>query len=226
LMLDKLSHWLMSRRTEAGNQPPVDPTEFARALLLFAEETTLLQYASDRIDINWYPSGFYMIEQGEVAKDLYLILSGHAQAVFEHDDGNLEVQNELGPGNFFGEMGLAMHQRRSAHVVAVDNVTCLVMSMSEAVAFAGRGSTASITGGAELGDANQRTIDPGQATHRIDVSQFVTHKIAAMSAHRSQYPIQPDMFPHDMLVELMGYEYFVRVLPRPQMEDTLFPVME
>jgi hypothetical protein len=223
LMLDKLSHWLMSRKTEAGDQQRIDPSEFARALLLFAEETTLLQYASDRIDINWYPNGFYMIEQGEVAKDLYLILSGHAQAVREHEAGDLEVLNEMGPGDFFGEMGLAMHQRRSAHVVAVDNVTCLVMSMSEAIAFAGRGSSAIITGGAELGDANQSVIDLGQATHRIDVSAFVRNKIAAMSAHRSQYPIQPDMFPHDMLVELMGYEYFVRVLPRQQLEDTLFP---
>ena len=223
LMLDKLSHWLMNASTEEGDKPWINPTEFARALLLFAEETTLLQYSSDRIDINWYPNGFYMIEQGEVAKDLYLILSGHAQAVREHDDGSLEVLNDLGPGDFFGEIGVAMHRRRSAHVVAVDSVTCLVMSMSEAVAFAGRGSTAIITGGAELGNANQTVTDLGQATHRIDVSPFVSNKIAAMSAHRSQYPIQPDMFPHDMLVELMGYEYFVRVLPRPQLEDTLFP---
>jgi len=223
LMLDKLSHWLMTENTEAGDKQWIDPTEFARALLLFAEETTLLQYSSDRIDINWYPSGFYMIEQGEVAKDLYLILSGHAQAVREHDDGSLEVLNNLGPGDFFGEIGVAMHRRRSAHVVAVDNVTCLVMSMSEAINFAGRGSDATITGGADLGEAGQAVIDLGQATHRIDVSPFVSNKIAAMSAHRSQYPIQPDMFPHDMLVELMGYEYFVRVLPRPQLEDNLFP---
>jgi LmbE family N-acetylglucosaminyl deacetylase len=223
LMLDKLSHWLMNRRTEAGDKQRIDPAEFARALLLFAEETTLLQYSSDRIDINWYPTGFYMIEQGEVAKDLYLILSGHAQAVREADDGDLEVLNEMGPGDFFGEMGLAMHQRRSAHVVAVDNVTCLVMSMSEAIAFAGRGSDASITGGEELGDSDQAVIDVGHATHRIDVSQFVAQKIAAMSAHRSQYPIQPGMFPHDMLVELMGYEYFVQVLPRTQLQENLFP---
>jgi LmbE family N-acetylglucosaminyl deacetylase len=223
LMLKKLSHWLMSRRNQSDGRQEIDPTEFARALLLFAEETTLLQYSSDRIDINWYPEGFYIIEQGEVAKDLYLILSGHAQAVREDEQGRMQVLSDLGPGSFFGELGLAMNQRRAAHVIAVDSVTCLVMSMSEAVNFAGRGSDATIVGGADLGDTQAAQTDPGHATHCIDVTPFVTHKIAAMSAHRSQYPIQPGMFPHDMLVDLMGHEYFVRVLPQAQLEDTLFP---
>jgi LmbE family N-acetylglucosaminyl deacetylase len=226
LMLDKLSHWLVSRGSRSGGSNTVDPTEFVRALLLFAEETTMLNYASDRIDINWYPSGFFIIEQGEVAKDLYLILSGHAQAVRESDDGTMEMIGEMGPGTFFGEVALAKHQRRSAHVIALDNVTCLVMSMSEAVLFAGRGSSATITGGADLGQESaptQTIIDLGQATSRIDVTEFVQQKISAMSAHRSQYPITPDMFPEDMLKELMGYEYFVRILPPPQLEDSLLP---
>ncbi len=229
LMLDRLSQWLVSGRSISDENSRVDPTEFARALLLFAEETTLLQYASDRIDINWYPSGFYMIEQGEVAKDLYLILSGHAHAVREHDDGSLELLGEMGPGSFFGEKGLALQQRRSAHVVAHDNVTCLVLSMSEAVNFAGRGSEAHITGGADRSvqaDITQTLVEHGSATTCIDVTAFIPNKIAAMSAHRSQYPITPDMFPRELLAELMGREYFVRVLPRPQLEDSLFPVME
>jgi hypothetical protein len=55
------------------------------------------------------------------------------------------------------------------------------------------------------------------------VSEFVIHKMRAMAAHRSQYPITPDMFPMDMLQALMGKEYFVQILPRPQLEDSLFP---
>jgi len=44
-----------------------------------------------------------------------------------------------------------------------------------------------------------------------------------MAAHRSQYPITPQMFPTDLLKDLMGREYFVRMLPRQQLEDSLFP---
>jgi hypothetical protein len=221
LMLETLSKWLVSRQSQNGATGQVDPTEFVRALLLFSEEATMLNYSSDRIDINWYPSGFFIIEQGEAAKDLYLILSGHAQAVREHEDGTMEHLSELGPGYFFGELALARNHRRLAHVIAQDNVTCLVMSMSEAVLFAGRGDHATIAGGE---DRVQKTgVDPGPATHCLDVSEFVMDKISAMSAHRSQYPITPDMFPVDMLRDLMGHEYFVQILPRPQLIDQLFP---
>lgn len=221
LMLQTLSKWLVSRQSRSGAVSQIDPTEFVRALLLFTEETTMLNYSSDRIDVNWYPSGFYIIEQGEIAKDLYLILSGHARAVREHDDGTLEELSELGPGSFFGELGLALNQRRMAHVIAHDNVTCLVMSMTEAVLFAGRGGDATITGGEDR--VSEKLIDVGHATHCIDVNDYVINKIKAMSAHRSQYPITPEMFPLEMLKELMGHEYFVQVFPRPHLIDTLFP---
>ncbi|MBI1282486.1 MAG: cyclic nucleotide-binding domain-containing protein [Anaerolineaceae bacterium] len=222
LMLSKLSEWLVNRQ---GHDPyrKMEPDEFARALLLFAEETTLLHYVNDRIDVSWYPSGFYIIEQGETAKDLYLILSGEAHVIREQSDGTLEIINKIGPGAFFGEQGLAHHQPRNAHVVAGDNVTCLVMSMSEAIAFGGRGSNAVLVAGADR-NADMPIVDTGLATHCIDVSDFVAQKMAAMAAHRSQYPITADMFPLDLLKELMGREYFVRVLPRPQLEDTLFPL--
>lgn len=225
LMLQTLSRWLVGRQSRSGIITQIDPTEFVRALLLFAEETTMLHYSSDRIDVNWYPSGFYIIEQGETAKDLYLILSGQAQVVREHDDGTLEKLSELGPGSFFGELGLALNQRRVAHVIAQNNVTCLVMSMTEAVLFAGRGSDATITGGADRGGQDEAAalIDVGQATHCINVKDYVMTKIRAMSAHRSQYPITPDMFPLDMLQELMGHEYFVQIFPRPSLIESLFP---
>ncbi len=221
LMLSKLSDWLVSTNgLESYHQ--LAPSDFARALLLFAEETTLLHYANDRIDVNWYPSGFYIIEQGETAKDLYLILSGHALVVNEQTDGELKTIKELGPGDFFGEQGLALHQPRNAHVVSHDDVTCLVMSMSEAITFGGRGSNAVLIAGSDRA-ADSPLVDTGTATHCIDVSNFISQKIAAMASHRSQYPITTDMFPPELLKELMGREYFVRVLPRHQLEDSLFP---
>jgi len=45
--------------------------EFIYALMLFAEESTMLGYASDRLQIQWYPKGFYIVEQGEPVNNLY-----------------------------------------------------------------------------------------------------------------------------------------------------------
>jgi LmbE family N-acetylglucosaminyl deacetylase len=225
LMIDSLSKWLIDTDHRTNLTDVNSTTEFVRALLLFAEETTLLHYSSDRMDVNWYPSGFYIIEQGEHAKDLYLILSGTAEAYLEREDGSLELLAEMGVGQFFGERGIAHKQMRAAHVVAKDNVTCLVLSNAEAINFGGRGSHAHIQGGALVIHQNHDATSITEAaeySHCIDVMDYVYTKISAMSAHRTQYPITPDMFPLHILQELMGYEYFVRILPRPVVATELF----
>ena len=56
----------------------------------------------------------------------------------------------------------------------------------------------------------------------IDVRAVVHRKVAALAAHRTQYPIEPEMFPSWLLEEMMGQEWFVRVQPAPQLETSLF----
>lgn len=60
-------------------------------------------------------------------------------------------------------------------------------------------------------------------TTAIDVADYVEHKIAAIAAHSTQYPITPDMLPLAMLQEIMGHEYFVRVAPAHELETELLP---
>ncbi len=188
------------------------------ALMLFSEETTMLGYASDHIEINWFPTGFYIIEQGEPATKLYLVLSGQVNVVRETADGELLPITTLGPGAFFGEEGLFHNQPRNAHVIAEESVTCLVFSPSESTQFAGRGEGALL--GADAGDAlNQDST--GAATTCIDVVEFVPQKMKAMSAHRTQFPLEPDMLPLPLLEEMFGHEYFIRVYPPAILETEL-----
>ena len=221
LMLQSLARWLM----DSGGEPVRD-IDFVRALLLFAEETTTMGYSADRLEVSWYPAGFYIIEQGEVANDLYLVLSGTARAVRESDGGSMTHRATMGPGYFFGEVGVATGQRRTSHVVADSDVTCLVFSMTESLDYGGRGGDATIAGGASVvggGREGAGATEPMSYTARIDVRDCIDAKVSAMAAHRTQYPISPDMFPREMLAEMMGMEYFVRILPQPPVEDGLFP---
>jgi LmbE family N-acetylglucosaminyl deacetylase len=199
--------------------------EFVHALLLLAEETTMLHYTSDHFDIKWFPAGFYMVEQGEPASELFLILSGEANVIHEHEDGSQTLMATIGAGRFFGEEGIAHRRPRNAHVIARENVTCLVFAPSPPTAFAGRGEGARFTGllSQQIKDATRDEIanksqniyvpDSGEATHCVDVREYVTHKINALAEHRTQYPIKPDMFPLQMLRDIMGFEYFVQVYP-------------
>jgi len=140
LLLERLVQWLVT--TEKRFHGTLD---FVHALLLLSEESTLLRYSSDYCDVSWYPSGFFIIEQGEPAGNLYLILSGTVEVTREDPDGTQHVVDHMGPGSFFGEEGLASRKPRNAHVIAVDSVTCLVFSPNTPTAFLGRGEDAHIT---------------------------------------------------------------------------------
>jgi LmbE family N-acetylglucosaminyl deacetylase len=216
LLLEQLVQWLV--QAEKRFRGTLD---FAYALLLLCEEATLLRYSSDHFDINWYRSGFLIIEQGEAANSLYLILSGTADVIRETADGTLHILARLEPGAFFGEEGLAHKNPRNAHVVAAENVTCLVFSPSAPTAYLGRGEDAHLTGIA--GKNEQEELHTMGATTCIDVGPYVRQKIEAIAAHRSQYAIEADMLPLSILQELMGREYFVRVHPAPEIETELLP---
>ena len=210
LLLEQLAHWLVQTRTRFQGT-----SEFACALLLLCEEATLLHYSCDHFDITWYPAGFSIVEQGEQANSLYLLLSGTAQVIREGVDGTQQVLAHLKPGAFFGEEGLAYRQARNAHVIAEQNVTCLVLSPEAPTAFLARGEDAPLpplphlsgsTGGEEQ-DMEQVLKD----TTCIKVDPYLRQKVEAIAAHRSQFPIQPDLLPLSILQALMGQEYFVPV---------------
>lgn len=55
----------------------------------------------------------------------------------------------------------------------------------------------------------------------VDVSEFVGHRLRATAAHRSQYPIDPEMFPEHIVQEMFGVEYFIQVLPERDLSASL-----
>jgi hypothetical protein len=91
-------------------------------------------------------------------------------------------------------------------VVATSNVTCLVLSPDAPSRFAGRGSTA-LSERTPTGDAAGLTeLD----VMTINVEDELDAKLAALTSHRSQYPVDPRILPRHMLLEMYGKEHFVR----------------
>jgi LmbE family N-acetylglucosaminyl deacetylase len=213
LLRDRLAEWVVELTTRfKGTQ------DFVRALSVFSRETTSLGYAADFVQVEWFPVGSYLVEQGEAATTMYFLLSGRVEIRREGEDGQVRVVDESSQGEFIGELGIASGRPRNAHVVAVDNVTTLTFSAADPVRVDGPQEAAlprtrSLPSGDEI-DARVSTS--------IDVSDFVGHKIRATAAHRTQYPIDPDMFPEPMLREMFGVEYFVQVLPEPVLATSLF----
>ena len=202
LLCRHLADWLAGRGSRFQGS-----SAFVRGFTLLAEEATLLRYADDAVETQWFPSGFAIVEQGEIGSSLYLIVTGNVEVIREEADGSRRVVQRLEPGQFFGERALAQGLPQDTSVVAKDTVTCLVLSSAAPTAFAGRGAEARL-GGVAPGDDDERA---GEHLIDVDISAHIGHKIAALAAHRTQFSIDPAMFPAVLLRELLGSEYFLQV---------------
>jgi LmbE family N-acetylglucosaminyl deacetylase len=226
LLLDRLAAWLTSRPDRFAGT-----LEFAHSLLLMAEEAGTMGFVRDHAHVHWYPPGCYVIEQGEVSAELFMILSGHADAWQEAADGTRRHLRQMGPGEFFGELGVADGKPRSADVVAAEGLTCLVLSPAAPTLFAGRGKGAHVAGpvAGPFAGSPEPPINAGRAEEagaevamaRLDVTDFVDAKVDALGAYRSQFPMKREMYPDFLLNELFGQEYFIQVLPPRRIETGL-----
>jgi len=70
-----------------------------------------------------FAPGEQVVHEGDTALNLFLVVSGHA--VVQHDDGRPVAV--LGPGEFFGELGLVEEHPRIATIVAQDALTCILL---------------------------------------------------------------------------------------------------
>ncbi len=187
-------------------------TEFGHALKLFADGSSMLGLAADHFDVEWFPAGSFVIEQGGAATALYCILSGSVDIVIETDDGRMHTQASASAGSFFGEDGLASSMPRNAHVIARDDVTCLVLAPGQPSASAARDAGATVAP-AEAQQAITPTGAGLDAPFSVDVREVLDRKVAALSAHWSQYAMERDLFPRSVLERLLGTEHFAVATP-------------
>lgn len=200
----RLAHWLTTQGTTFCASPGC-----VRAFALLAKETTLLGQAADAVEVQWFPAGFSIVEQGEQGDSLYLIISGHAEALHEDARGTRQLRLALGPGQFFGAEALALRWPHKASVVARDTLTCLVLSHHAPSAFAGRGQDAHL-GGMSVGAAEDDRTDRDELI-RLDISAYLKDKVAALAAHGTQFALEPQLRALAPVWQLLEQEYFKRV---------------
>jgi CRP-like cAMP-binding protein len=78
-------------------------------------------------ELKSFPRGQPIIRQGEMGNEMYVLISGVAD-VLVHQDGQLRHVRKLRRGEVFGEMGLIRHDKRTADVIAVEDVEALAVN--------------------------------------------------------------------------------------------------
>ena len=75
---------------------------------------------ADTVDI---PAGRHLLDEGRLPHEFFVILDGEVEVI--HEGTRLAT---LGPGDFFGEIALIEHSRRTASVITTTPTTLAVMS--------------------------------------------------------------------------------------------------
>lgn len=103
-------------------------SELLRRLPLFAELDGLqVQAIAARMHEQQWQAGERIVCQGAEGHMFYVIEAGRVQA-FQEQDGAERVLRESGPGEYFGEIALLTHARRTASVRALEAARLLALN--------------------------------------------------------------------------------------------------
>lgn len=107
---------------------PLSPLEVLRRVPLFSgvAESDLAAFAELTRERN-YPKGSVIVFEDDPGDALYLVAAGQVKVVIIAEDGREVILSVLGEGSFFGEMAVIDDEPRSAHVIAMEGSSVLVL---------------------------------------------------------------------------------------------------
>lgn len=89
----------------------------------------------DQATLRAYRANTVVMQKGDEASALYVLLSGRVKVFSADDNGKEIVLNELGPGDYLGELALIEDSTRSASVMTVAPSRFLVIPKASFQAF-------------------------------------------------------------------------------------------
>jgi CRP-like cAMP-binding protein len=106
----------------------MNTADFLQTVPLFrslgaAEVATFAQMAREKS----YPRGSVILFEDDPGDSLFVVREGRVKVVLVAEDGREVILGILGVGEHFGELSLIDDQPRSAHVVAMEDSTLLVL---------------------------------------------------------------------------------------------------
>jgi CRP-like cAMP-binding protein len=90
-------------------------------------EPSALQRFAEATREKSYPRGSVILFEHDPGDALFIVRQGRVKVVLIGDDGREVILGVLGVGDHFGELALIDDQPRSAHVIAMEDATLLVL---------------------------------------------------------------------------------------------------
>ena len=103
-------------------------SDFLASIPLFSglDEAELQQFAALTRERS-YPKGSVILFEHDPGDSLFIVREGRVKVVLVGEDGREVILGVLGVGEYFGELSLIDDRPRSAHVIAMEDATLLVL---------------------------------------------------------------------------------------------------
>jgi CRP/FNR family transcriptional regulator, cyclic AMP receptor protein len=128
-----------------------------------------------------FAGGETVFREGDDSDTCYIVRSGHARALREHQDGRQITLATFGPGDIFGELAMFDKERRSATVEATDDLDVLAILGSDMRALMTRHADIAvklvISLGRRLRAANERLARQSFQTVQSRVAAVLTQLV-------------------------------------------------
>jgi len=107
---------------------PMDTVDFLAGVPLFSGlDDAELQQFGELTRERTFSKGSVILSQGDPGDSLFVVRDGRVKVVLIGEDGREVILGMLGSGDHFGELSLIDSRPRSAHVIAVQESTLLVL---------------------------------------------------------------------------------------------------
>jgi CRP/FNR family cyclic AMP-dependent transcriptional regulator len=114
-----------------GEDPARIRATIARAPLFAALPITAIEDLTGRVTVRKVPVGSAVVAQDEPGDAMFVIMSGRVKVVIFGESGREVTLSLLRSGDSFGEMSLFDQAPRSAHCLAIEPTTLLVLSRED-----------------------------------------------------------------------------------------------
>src|ERR687887_214447 len=113
---------------EPQGRPIVSVTAILQKVPLFGQlAPSELERVAEITRERSYPRNSVILFEDDPGDALYVVAKGQVKVVLIGEDGREVILSVLGEGEFFGEMALIDDEPRSAHVIAMEDSTLLVL---------------------------------------------------------------------------------------------------
>jgi len=154
---------------------------FASATVFAALPISAIEDLTARVSVRKVPVGSAVVAQDEPGDAMFVIMSGRVKVVIFGESGREVTLSILRAGDSFGEMSLFDQAPRSAHCLAIEPTTLLVLSREDLMRHIGTHARTAMNLLGEMARRLRRADETIAQLALCDVNERLIHRLVGLA---------------------------------------------